>query len=116
VDNLEYEKKSKDEDVPSGPRFEVVYLLLSLDDNERLQVRIRVPEDDPEVPSATSLWKAATWPEREAFDMYGIKFDGHYDLRRLLMWDEFEAHPLRKDYPLEGMEEERPLVFEEDFF
>jgi NADH-quinone oxidoreductase subunit C len=59
------------------------------------------------------MWKASDWPEREAFDMYGIRFKGHPNLKRLLMWDEFPAHPLRKDYPLEGQGEERHLVYEE---
>ncbi len=109
-------KKAEDEalpgdDVPPPPRFEVNYLLLSLERNERLQVKIRVPEDKPEVDSVTGIWKAATWPEREVYDMYGIKFKGHPDLRRLLMWDEFPAYPLRKDYPLEGQGEERHLSY-----
>jgi len=126
VDNLAYyqkkaksKKKGEDEaaqaaaeEAPRPPRFEVIYLLLSLRSNERLQVKIRVPEDDPEVDSAVSLWKAATWPEREAYDMYGIRFKGHPNLKRLLMWDEFPAHPLRKDYPLEGQGEERHLVYD----
>ena len=96
----------------SLPRFEVIYLLLNLTTNKRLQVRIRVPEDDLTVESATSLWKAANWPERECYDMFGIKFKGHPYLRRLLMWEEFPAHPLRKDYPLEGMGEERDMKYE----
>jgi len=97
---------------PVPPRFEVIYLLLNLETNQRLQVRIRVPENDLTVESATGLWKGANWPERECFDMFGIKFRGHPYLKRLLMWDEFPAHPLRKDYPLEGMGEERELVYE----
>ncbi len=97
---------------PLPPRFEVIYLLLSLKTNKRLQVKVKVPEDDMTVDSATSIWKAATWPERETFDMYGIRFKGHPDLRKLLMWDEFPAHPLRKDYPLEGLGEERHLIYE----
>lgn len=97
---------------PLPPRFEVVYLLLSLKNNMRLQLKVSVPEDDMVVDSATTIWKAATWPEREVFDMYGIRFKGHPDLRKLLMWDEFPAHPLRKDYPLEGLGEERCLIYE----
>ncbi len=118
VDNLDlYKKKKKkkgDEEEaekgaqePQPPRFEVNYLLQSLKSNERLRVKIQVPEDDLEVESATVLWKAADWPERECFDMFGIRFKGHYNLKRLLMWDEFPDHPLRKDYPLEGKGEER---------
>ena len=108
----EEEEKEPKKEGPPPPRFEVIYLLLSLKTNERLQVRVRVPEDSMDVPSVTGIWKAATWPEREAFDMYGFKFKGHPNLRRLLMWDEFEDHPLRKDYPLEGKGEERHLNYD----
>jgi len=107
------EEEEPKEKGPLPPRFEVVYLLLCLERNERLQVKVRVPEDDMEVDSLNSMWKASDWPEREAFDMYGIRFKGHPNLKRLLMWDEFPAHPLRKDYPLEGQGEERHLVYEE---
>ena len=127
VDNKAlYEKprkkaKKKDEAEEGGdekpaelpPRFEVIYLLLSLEFNERMMVRVRVPEDDLVVPTVTGLWKAAMWPEREVYDMFGIRFKGHPDLRRLLMWEGFGAHPLRKDYPLEGRGEERHLVYED---
>ncbi len=106
------EEKVEEDKGPPPPRFEVIYLLLSLKTNERLQVKIRVPEDDMTVDTVTCIWKAADWPEREAFDMFGFKFKGHYNLRRLLMWDEFEDHPLRKDYPLEGKGEVRHLKYE----
>jgi NADH-quinone oxidoreductase subunit C len=89
-----------------------VYLLLSLKYNHRVHVKVRVPEDDAVVDTVTDIWRAANWPEREAFDMYGIRFRGHPNLKRLLMWDEFEDHPLRKDYPLEGKGEERELFKE----
>ncbi len=82
------------------PRFEVVYHLYSLTNNNRLRVKIGVPESDPEVDSLMPLWSGANWFEREVYDMFGIKFRGHPDLRRILMYDEFEGHPLRKDYPL----------------
>ena len=98
---------------PVPPRFEVVYLLLCLERNERLQVKVRVAEDDMEVDSLYPMWKASDWPEREAFDMYGISFKGHPNLKRLLMWDDFPAHPLRKDYPLEGQGEERHLIYDD---
>lgn len=98
---------------PVPPRFEVIYLLLCLERNERLQVKVRVPEDDMEVDSLNSLWKASDWPEREVFDMFGIRFKGHPNLKRLLMWDDFPAHPLRKDYPLEGQGEERHLIYDD---
>jgi NADH-quinone oxidoreductase subunit C len=83
-------------------RFGVVYALLNVVTGERLYVRAFVNEPDLTVPSAFPLWKGADWMEREVFDMYGIIFQGHPDLRRILMPEEFTAHPLRKDYPLRG--------------
>ena len=95
-----------------SPRFEVVYHLYSIEHNQR--VRIKVGLDDPssadakpEVASVTGLYESANWMEREVFDMYGIGFEGHPDLRRILLYDEFEGHPLRKDYP---KERRQPLV------
>ncbi len=93
------------------PRFEVVYNLLSTRTNERIRLRVKVPESDATVPSITGLWRGADWFERYCFDMYGIRFGGHPDLRRLLMYDEFVGHPLRKDYPLRGRQ---PLVPERE--
>lgn len=93
------------------PRFEVVYHLKSISLGHRLRVKIRVPEDDPVVPSLSSLWKAANWLEREAWDMFGIRFSGHPDLRRILMYEEFRGHPLRKDYPVD---KRQPIVEERD--
>jgi NADH-quinone oxidoreductase subunit C len=83
-----------------GPRFEVVYHLYSLPHNHRLRVKVRVDEDDAVVPTAVPLWPIANWFEREVWDMFGIRFEGHPDLRRLLMYEEFVGHPLRKDYPI----------------
>jgi NADH-quinone oxidoreductase subunit C len=83
-----------------GPRFEVVYHLYSLAHNHRLRVKVRVDEDDASVPTAVTLWPIANWFEREVWDMFGIRFEGHPDLRRLLMYEEFVGHPLRKDYPI----------------
>jgi len=83
-------------------RFEVHYVLLNLDTTERLVVKAGVDDPDPTLPSAMPLWGGADWMEREVFDMYGIRFEGHPDLRRILMPDEFTAYPLRKDYPLRG--------------
>ena len=83
-----------------GPRFDVVYHLYSLGHNHRLRVKVRVDEDDATVPTATDLWPIANWLEREVWDMFGIRFEGHPDLRRLLMYEEFVGHPLRKDYPI----------------
>jgi NADH-quinone oxidoreductase subunit C len=83
-------------------RFGLVYLLASTRTNERLTVRVFLNEPDLTVPSLTPLWSGANWLEREVYDMFGIRFDGHPDLRRILMPDEFTAFPLRKDYPLQG--------------
>jgi NADH-quinone oxidoreductase subunit C len=83
-------------------RFEVHYVLLNLDTNERLIVKAGVNDPNPTLPSVVPIWNGANWMEREVFDMYGIKFEGHPDLRRILMPEEFTAFPLRKDYPLRG--------------
>jgi NADH-quinone oxidoreductase subunit C len=83
-------------------RFGLVYLLASTATNERLTVRLFVNEPDLQVPSVEPLWGGANWMEREVFDMFGIVFEGHPDLRRILMPEEFTAFPLRKDYPLKG--------------
>lgn len=93
------------------PRFEVVYNLLSTRTNARIRLRVKVPEQDAVVPSVTGLWRGADWFERYCFDMYGIRFTDHPDLRRLFMYDEFVGHPLRKDYPLRGRQ---PLVPERE--
>jgi NADH-quinone oxidoreductase subunit C len=88
---------------PAGrSRFEVHYALTNLDSGDRLIVKVGVDDPDPTLPSATAVWPGADWMEREVFDMYGIRFDGHPDLRRILMPEEFVAFPLRKDYPLRG--------------
>ena len=81
-------------------RFEVVYHLYGLEEKKRLRVKVRVSEEDPQVDSLTKLWKSADWYEREVWDMFGVKFKNHPNLKRILMYDEFEGHPLRKDYPL----------------
>ncbi len=83
-------------------RFGLVYLLANTTTNERLTLRVYVNEPNLSVPSATPFWKGANWLEREVYDMFGIEFAGHPDLRRILLPDEFTAHPLRKDYPLQG--------------
>ncbi len=83
-------------------RFGVVYVLLNTTTGERVCVKAYLNEPDLSVPSAFPLWKGADWLEREVFDMYGIVFEGHPDLRRILMPEEFTAYPLRKDYPLRG--------------
>jgi NADH-quinone oxidoreductase subunit C len=86
----------------SGPRFEVHYVVRNLDAGEWLVVKAGVDDPDPSLPTAVGLWPGADWMEREVFDMYGIRFAGHPDLRRILMPEEFTAFPLRKDYPLRG--------------
>jgi NADH-quinone oxidoreductase subunit C len=83
-------------------RFGVWYILLNVATGRRIIVKTFVNDPDPALPSAFPLWKGADWMEREVYDMYGIVFDGHPDLRRILMPDEFTAFPLRKDYPLRG--------------
>jgi NADH-quinone oxidoreductase subunit C len=93
------------------PRFEVVYNLLSTATNDRIRLRVAVPESDLVVPTVTTVWRGADWFERYCLDMYGINFKGHPDPRRLLMYDEFVGHPLRKDYPLRGRQ---PLVPERE--
>ncbi|WP_435018951.1 NADH-quinone oxidoreductase subunit C [Tundrisphaera sp. TA3] len=88
---------------PAGsPRFEVHYVLLNYDTTERVILKVGVDDPNPTIPSAVPLWLGADWMEREVFDMYGIRFEGHPDLRRILMPEEFTAYPLRKDYPLRG--------------
>ncbi|HTN71046.1 MAG TPA: NADH-quinone oxidoreductase subunit C [Methylomirabilota bacterium] len=82
------------------PRFEVVYQLFSLQGRRRLRVRVSVPESDPAVESLTPLWQGANFLEREVWDLFGIRFVDHPDLRRILLYEEFQGHPLRKDYPV----------------
>lgn len=91
------------------PRFDVIYHLLSLTFSTRVCVRIPVTEESPTVPSVRPLWPAANFLEREVWDMFGITFEGHGDLRRILMYDEFVGHPLRKDYPVRGKQPRVPL-------
>ncbi|MDB4726783.1 NADH-quinone oxidoreductase subunit C [bacterium] len=91
------------------PRFEMVYELATLDDSKHVRVKARVAED-VEVPSAVSIWKTANWHEREVYDMMGIKFKGHPQMERILMWEGFPHFPLRKDFPLAGKESEMPDV------
>ncbi len=100
VDYLGWKGKRK-----KAERFEVVYNLYSLSRRELLRIKVPVPESDPRVPSVTSIWRVANWFERECYDLLGIRFEGHPDLRRLLMPENWSGHPLRKDYPLEPEEE-----------
>ena len=87
---------------PKEPRFEVVYHLHCIDRKERLRLKCRVAGDNSEIESVTGVWRGAGWYEREVFDLFGIKFLGNPDLRRILMPDDWEGHPLRKDYPITG--------------
>jgi NADH-quinone oxidoreductase subunit C len=82
-------------------RFDVIYCLYSVRHRQRVRLKVRTGEDEP-VPSVTGVWPAANWLEREVFDLFGIRFAGHPDLRRILMPDDWQGHPQRKDYPLEG--------------
>ncbi len=110
---------------PREPRYEVIYLLASLGSDgfgetpKRLRVKVRVPGVDPSVPTITGLWKAADWAERELWDMFGLRVDGHADLRRILMPDDWEGHPGRRDYPVQIKEPVKvyePLQVTEDEF
>ena len=86
-------------------RYEVVYNLFSMKHRHRIVIKALVPEDTPSIDSVVPLWSGANWHEREACDMYGIVFNGHPDLRRILMPEDWEGYPLRKDYPLKGPED-----------
>jgi NADH-quinone oxidoreductase subunit C len=97
---------------PMGPheRFAVVYHLNSLTLHHRLRIKCRVPENDPTIDSLTPIWPGANWLEREAYDLYGIRFHGHPDLRRIYLYDEFVGHPLRKDYHKHAEQPIEPYV------
>lgn len=92
---------------PDVPRFEIVYQLTAPDARSRIRLKVRVEEADATVPTATAEWPGANWLEREVFDLYGIRFDGHPDLKRILLPDDWEGYPLRKDFPLT----EEPVQF-----
>jgi len=88
--------------LPQEPRFEVVYHLHSLDRNERLRLKCRLGGESPAIESVTGVWRSADWYEREVFDLFGISFRNHPNLRRILMPEDWDGHPLRKDYPVHG--------------
>jgi NADH-quinone oxidoreductase subunit C len=87
----------------TGPRFSIAYTLYSFQKNARVRLRVWTPIDEP-VPSITSVWRTANWHERETFDMFGITFSGHPNLERILMWEGFNGYPLRKDFPIRGID------------
>jgi NADH-quinone oxidoreductase subunit C len=101
------------DDWPAEPRFNVLYQLRNIDLPSNLRLKVRVPGDDPNLPTATGVFLNADWHEREIYDMFGIKFAGHPDLRRILMPADWEGHPLRKDYPLGYEEVEFTFNFDE---
>jgi NADH-quinone oxidoreductase subunit C len=94
-----------------GRRYEVVYHLYSTREHHRVRVKVALEEDRAVVPTAVPVWAAANWFEREVWDMFGIRFAGHPDLRRLLLYEEFQGHPLRKDYPVNRRQ---PLIGPKD--
>ena len=99
---------------PRTPRFEVVYHFYSITNKHRLRLKVRIA-DGENVPTVTDMWGAANWAEREVYDMYGIKFDGHPDMRRIYMAQDWDGYPLRKDYPLRGYKDElNPFGDEKD--
>lgn len=87
---------------PIEPRFELNYHLLSMSRRDTLRLRVRLPGEDPVIETVVPVWPTANWHEREIFDLFGMRFEGHPDLRRMLMPDDWEGYPLRKDYPVEG--------------
>ena len=87
---------------PAEPRFEVVYHLHSVERKLRVRLKARLPGDNPEIDSVTSVWRGANWFERETFDLFGVRFRNHPDLTRIMLPDDWEGHPLRKDYPVTG--------------
>ena len=86
---------------PREPRFEIVYVLVSIERRERLRLKVRLPGDDSHIGTVSGIWPAANWLEREVWDLFGVVFDGHPDPRRLLMPEDWEGYPLRKDYPVQ---------------
>lgn len=87
---------------PNEPRFDVVYHLLSIPRLQRVRLKVKLAGGDPALPSITSVWPSANYFEREIYDLFGVRFSGHPNLRRIMMPEDWEGHPLRKDYPVEG--------------
>jgi NADH-quinone oxidoreductase subunit C len=86
---------------PREPRFEIIYLMVSIERRARLRLKVRIDGRDAHLPTVSDIWPAANWLEREVWDLFGVVFDGHPELRRLLMPDDWQGHPLRKDYPVQ---------------
>ena len=105
VDLLAWPDRNPDKD----ERYVLVYILYSISHKYRFMLKVRLPEDTPKVDSVTPVWKAADWPEREIWEMFGIAFDGHPNLTYLLLYEGFEGYPMRKDYPLKGQQPVVPL-------
>ena len=95
---------------PHEPRLGVIYELLDMKAVDRISVKARLPLDDARIASVTGLWSGADWPEREVYDMFGVEFSGHPDLRRILMPEDYEGHPQRRDFPVGG----EPVIFTRD--
>jgi NADH-quinone oxidoreductase subunit C len=93
-----------DRGAEEDPRFEVNYQLFSTTKHHRLRLKVLLAEDDAKVQSVTTVWRTANWHERETFDLFGVRFEGHPDLRRILLPDDWQGHALRKDFPLRGYE------------
>lgn len=108
-DPFDRQIRSKKEEVSKDERFEVIYVLYSNKHKEYLRLKVRVAESGQKVPSVAHVWKSANWAEREAYDMFGIEFEGHPDLRRVYLPEYFEHFPLRKDFPLMGIPGSLPL-------
>ena len=87
---------------PLEPRFEVLYLLHSISHNARLKLKVALPGSNPVLPTVTPVWEGANWYERETFDLFGVRFEGHPNLKRLLLPEDWVGHPLRRDYPVHG--------------
>ena len=96
------------DETPNDPRWAVVYELFGTEHHVHLRLKVRISEEKSELPTVSSVWRTADWHEREAYDMLGIRFSGHPDLRRILMWDGYPYFPLRKDFPLAGKPSELP--------
>ncbi|MEJ2368127.1 MAG: NADH-quinone oxidoreductase subunit C [Acidobacteriota bacterium] len=92
---------------PEEARIDVVWMVRNLESRQQLRIRVPLPEEDPVIETVSDLWKAANWLEREVFDLMGVRFEGHPGLKRIMLPDDFEGHPLRKEYPVEGFDEWR---------